>query len=147
MVKRHDRVGRMADTYEFANVAIPLDRIAPDLLEELQATVASSLSIEGDQLIIQQLFVERRMVPLNLFLEYGNDAEIEQVIKDYGQAIKDMISANIFLGDMLVKIFGLTSHKRDVFYDYVEVQYLADMNFRDLDSGVSMAEHLRPDAG
>lgn len=145
MVKRHDRVGRMADTYEFANVAIPLDRIAPDLLEELQATVASSLSIEGDQLIIQQLFVERRMVPLNLFLEYGNDAEIEQVIKDYGQAIKDMIAANIFPGDMLLKNFGLTRHKRVVFYDYDEVQYLTEMNFRYLPSAESMAEHLTPD--
>jgi len=29
-----------------------------------------------------------------------------------------MISANIFPGDMLLKIFGLTDHNRVIFYDY-----------------------------
>lgn len=132
MVKRHDRAGRMADTYEFANVAIPLARIAPDLLQELQSTVAGSLSMDGEQLIISQLFVERRMTPLNIFLDYASNAEIEAAMKDYGQAIKDMLAANIFPGDMLLKNFGLTRHKRVVFYDYDEVQYLTEMNFRQL---------------
>ncbi|RWU08070.1 bifunctional isocitrate dehydrogenase kinase/phosphatase [Pseudidiomarina gelatinasegens] len=145
MVKRHDRAGRMADTYEFANVAIPLDRIAPDLLEELQTTVAGSLKIENGQLIISQLFVERRMVPLNIFLEYGTPAEIEKVMKDYGQAIKDMMAANIFPGDMLLKNFGLTRHKRVVFYDYDEVQYLTEMNFRTLPKAETYEQMIAPE--
>lgn len=145
MVKRHDRAGRMADTYEFANVAIPLDRISADLLDELTSTVAGSLTIEDGQLVISQLFVERRMMPLNIFLEYGTDAEIDMVMKDYGQAIKDMMAANIFPGDMLLKNFGLTRHKRVVFYDYDEVQYLTEMNFRKLPKPETYEQMIAPE--
>ncbi|PTB85593.1 bifunctional isocitrate dehydrogenase kinase/phosphatase [Pseudidiomarina aestuarii] len=142
MVKRHDRAGRMADTYEFANVAIPLVRISPELLEELQATVAGSLKIDGDHLIIRHLFVERRMTPLNLFLDSASPAEVDAVMKDYGQAIKDMIAANIFPGDMLLKNFGLTRQRRVVFYDYDEVRYLTDMNFRELPRATTIDEQM-----
>ncbi|MFP3355489.1 isocitrate dehydrogenase kinase/phosphatase-domain containing protein, partial [Pseudoalteromonas sp. SIMBA_153] len=67
MVKRHDRVGRMADTLEFVDVALPLKRISADLLEEFMQTISNSISIEGETLVIHQLFVERRMTPLNLY--------------------------------------------------------------------------------
>ncbi|ASG66384.1 bifunctional isocitrate dehydrogenase kinase/phosphatase [Idiomarina piscisalsi] len=142
MVKRHDRVGRMADTLEFVDVALPLDRISSDLLDEFKQRIAHSISIEGDTLVIHQLFVERRMTPLNLYLEYANDAEIDAAMDEYGWALKDMMAANIFPGDMLLKNFGVTRHKRVVFYDYDEVRYLTDMSFRKLpqnDWEVSMA--------
>ncbi|PWW36912.1 isocitrate dehydrogenase kinase/phosphatase [Idiomarina loihiensis] len=142
MVKRHDRVGRMADTLEFVDVALPLKRISADLLEEFKQTVANSISIEGDTLVIHQLFVERRMTPLNLYLEYANNEEVDAAMDDYGRALKEMMAANIFPGDMLLKNFGVTRHKRVVFYDYDEVRYLTDMSFRKLpenDWEVSMA--------
>ena len=132
MVKQHDRVGRMADTLEFSDVAIPKHRIADDLMDELLTTVGGSTRFEGDLLVISQCFVERRMIPLNMYLEYASEAEQAAAIDDYGRAIKDMIAANIFPGDMLLKNFGVTRHKRVVFYDYDEVRYLTDMNFKSL---------------
>ncbi|RUO75712.1 bifunctional isocitrate dehydrogenase kinase/phosphatase [Pseudidiomarina taiwanensis] len=129
MVKQHDRAGRMADTYEFTDVAIPRARFATELLAELNQTIAGSLEFQDDKVIIKHLFVERRMVPLNLFLEQADASEAELALADYGQAIKDMIAANIFPGDMLIKNFGLTRHRRVVFYDYDEVRYLTDMAF------------------
>ncbi len=41
-----------------------------------------------------------------------------------------MVAANIFPGDMLYKNFGMTRQGRVVFYDYDEVAYLTDCNFR-----------------
>ena len=35
MVKQIDRVGRMADTLEFKNLALPRERFAPELLDQL----------------------------------------------------------------------------------------------------------------
>ena len=49
---------------------------------------------------------------------------------EYGNAIKQLAAANIFPGDMLLKNFGVTRHKRVVFYDYDEIVYLTDCNFR-----------------
>ncbi len=70
------------------------------------------------------------MLPLNLYLEQASYEQKVKMMADYGQALKDMIAANIFPGDMLLKNFGVTRHGRVIFYDYDEVQYLLDVNFR-----------------
>ncbi|MDR7121929.1 bifunctional isocitrate dehydrogenase kinase/phosphatase [Rheinheimera soli] len=130
LVKKHDRVGRMADTMEYSDVALPRNRFSPELLEELQQSIAGSMQIEDDMVIIKHLYIERRMLPLNLYLEQASHEQKVKMMADYGQALKDMIAANIFPGDMLLKNFGVTRHGRVIFYDYDEVQYLLDVNFR-----------------
>jgi isocitrate dehydrogenase kinase/phosphatase len=130
LVKKHDRVGRMADTLEYSYVALPKQRFAPELLAELQTAIGESLSFEDDLVVIKHLYIERRMIPLNLYLENASPADKAHIMDDYGKAIKEMIGANIFPGDMLLKNFGVTRHKRVVFYDYDEVQYMLDVNFR-----------------
>ena len=142
LVKRHDRVGRMADTIEYSNVALPLNRISADLLAELKTSIAGSLEFEDDLVIIRHLYIEKRMTPLNIYLEYANEEETRAIIADYGKAIKEMMAANIFPGDMLLKNFGVTRTRRVVFYDYDEVQYLHEMNFRSLPKAQSYEDSL-----
>lgn len=130
LVSRHDRIGRMADTQEFANFSFPLSRFSSELMEELQKVAPSLLHIEGDRLIIKHLYTERRMTPLNLFLHKASEEDTRGVMEEYGNAIKQLAAANIFPGDMLLKNFGVTRHKRVVFYDYDEICPLTDCNFR-----------------
>ncbi|KAG1694841.1 Isocitrate dehydrogenase kinase/phosphatase [Nymphon striatum] len=124
LVKQHDRVGRMADTLEFSEVMLPLDRFTPDLLKDLQTTCKSSIRIVTDdstdnntigeegskQLIIKHMYIERRMKPLNMALEEadrkGKIEEIDTLILSFGDAIKELCAANIFPGDLLFKNFG-----------------------------------------
>ena len=80
--------------------------------------------------MLRHLYIERRMVPLNIYLERSGSAERERADIEYGDAIKQMVAANIFPGDMLYKNFGMTRQGRVVFYDYDEVAYLTDCNFR-----------------
>ena len=130
LVKRWDRAGRMADTQEFANLVFEVSRFSDELIEELEATCSSQLEINGRALIIKHCYVERRMQPLNLYLKDASDEEVDAVMLDYGNAIKELAAANIFPGDMLLKNFGVTRHGRVVFYDYDEIQPLTDINFR-----------------
>lgn len=130
LVKRHDRLGRMADTLEYSSVALPLSRLDDALLRELEKEAPSMIECEGDCVVIRHVYIERRMVPLNLFLQNGTDADIEHAIKEYGDAVKELMQANIFPGDMLYKNFGVTRHGRVVFYDYDEIEYLTDCNVR-----------------
>ncbi len=130
MVKTVDRVGRMADTLEYSNVALPLSRFHPELLEELQKLAASSFEIEGDSVVIGHCYIERRMTPLNIYLETADDAQTEHAVREYGNAIREMATANIFPGDMLWKNFGVTRYGRVVFYDYDEIEYMTDCKFR-----------------
>jgi isocitrate dehydrogenase kinase/phosphatase len=130
LVKTHDRVGRMADTWEYSDVPFPKDRLDPALIAELRETAPSIVEDEGDALVIRHVYIERRMVPLNMVLERADDAERERAVIEYGDAIKQMVAADIFPGDMLYKNFGVTRQGRVVFYDYDEVAYVHDCNFR-----------------
>lgn len=136
LVKHHDRVGRLADTLEYSYVAFPRQRFSEALLAELQQHAPSLIDVEGDMLVIKHLYIERRMVPLNLYLAEaqaaGDERRLEHGIVEYGNAIKDLVAANIFPGDMLYKNFGVTRHQRVVFYDYDEIDTITACNFRDI---------------
>jgi isocitrate dehydrogenase kinase/phosphatase len=145
LVKQHDRVGRMADTLEYSEVAFARDRFEDELIAEIQKFAPSQLEIsdrDGDgneEVIIKHLYIERRMIPLNIYLQEAFDAgpdderataQIQHAVVEYGNAIKDLVAANIFPGDMLWKNFGVTRNGKVVFYDYDEIEYITDCNFR-----------------
>jgi isocitrate dehydrogenase kinase/phosphatase len=152
LVKQHDRVGRMADTLEYSGVGFPLERFESELLAEIEKFAPSQLQVntrsDGTrEVIIKHVYIERRMIPLNIYLQEAFDAggadaantspnaerargQIARGVVEYGNAIKDLVAANIFPGDMLWKNFGITRHGKVVFYDYDEIEYITDCNFR-----------------
>jgi len=130
LVKQHDRVGRMADTLEYSNVAFPRYRFEEELIAELKHYCPSLLEEQGDDLVLKHVYIERRMVPLNIYIQEATPQQLEHAVIEYGNAIKDLVAANIFPGDMLWKNFGVTRHGKVVFYDYDEIEYLTDCNFR-----------------
>ena len=130
LVKTHDRVGRMADTLEYSDVAFPRARFEDELVAELKHFCGSLLEEDGDMLVIHHLYIERRMIPLNIYLQEAAPEQVAHAVVEYGNAIKELAAANIFPGDMLWKNFGVTRHGKVVFYDYDEIEYLTDCNFR-----------------
>jgi isocitrate dehydrogenase kinase/phosphatase len=153
LVKQHDRVGRMADTLEYSEVAFPRARFTDELIAELKKFAPSQLEIsdrDGDgqtEVILKHVYIERRMIPLNIYLQDAFDAggadpsntslganrareQLERGVIEYGNALKDLVAGNIFPGDMLWKNFGITRHGKVVFYDYDEIEYITDCVFR-----------------
>ena len=130
MVKLHDRVGRMADTWEYSQVALPRKRFSEALLDELRALVPSLIEVSDDTVVLRHVYIERRMTPLNIYLQHATDAMRDHAVREYGDAIRQLAAANIFPGDMLYKNFGVTRLGRVVFYDYDEIQRMTEMNFR-----------------
>jgi len=142
LVKYHDRVGRLADTLEYSQVEFPLDRISDELLDELKAQAASNIEITDDELVVKHLYIERRMVPLNEYLnQVGGEAK-RIAINEYGKAIRELAGANIFPGDMMLKNFGVTRGRRVVFYDYDEICYMTDCNFRRIPPATSLDDEM-----
>jgi isocitrate dehydrogenase kinase/phosphatase len=130
LVKTVDRVGRMADTQEFADFRFPLSKFEPECLAELLEVAPSTVVVEGDTVLVRHCWTERRMTPLNMYVESASEAQVREALDDYGLAIKQLAAANIFPGDMLLKNFGVTRHGRVVFYDYDEICFLTEANFR-----------------
>ena len=137
MVFKRDRAGRLVDAQEFKRLKFPKKRFAPELLLELLTSTAGSVHDEGEDLVIDHLYIERRMTPLNLYIRTATRDQAEQAVLDYGQAIRDLAVTNIFPGDLLLKNFGVTRHNRVIFYDYDELCLVTDCRFRE----IPRAEH------
>jgi len=164
LVKQHDRVGRMADTLEYSDVAFARDRFEDELIDEIRKYAPSMLEVgdrDGDgfeEVIIKHLYIERRMIPLNIYLQEAFDVlqaaepgsgaaqlakdQIEAAVVEYGNAIKDLVAANIFPGDMLWKNFGVTRNGKVVFYDYDEIEYLTECQFKKVPQAHNEEEEL-----
>jgi isocitrate dehydrogenase kinase/phosphatase len=132
LVFKHDRAGRLVDAQEFKLVKFPKARFAPELLEELLTETSQTVRDEGDELVIDHMYIERRMTPLNLYVRTATREQAEKAVLDYGQAIRDLAVTNIFPGDLLLKNFGVTRHGRVIFYDYDELCLVTDCRFREI---------------
>ena len=130
LVKKHDRVGRMADTMEFSDIPLPKSRCDEAFLAEMRSLAPSQIEETEDMVVIKHAYIEYRLQPLNLFMQQANPEEKAAAVIDYGFALKELASANIFPGDMLYKNFGMTRFGRVIFYDYDEIEYMTDCNFR-----------------
>lgn len=130
LVSRSDRAGRMADTQEYRNFIFYRNRFSEELIEELLEVAPSKITMTDKLLVVKHLYIERRMTPLNLYLNDATNEQIEDVMDEYGNAIKELAVANIFTGDMLLKNFGVTRHGRVVFYDYDEIAAITECRFR-----------------
>jgi len=145
-VFNHDRAGRLIDTQEFRNIEFPLDKFAPELLDELLDSTSQTVRIDGDQLVIDHLYSERRVTPLNIYLR-GQPFELARdALLDYGQAIKDLAMTNIFPGDLLLKNFGVSRHGRVIFYDYDELCLVTDCEFRDVPPPRDFDDEMRAES-
>jgi isocitrate dehydrogenase kinase/phosphatase len=142
----HDRAGRLVDAQEFRRLRFPRARFAPELLAELRRETPGTVHEDGDDLVFDHLYIERRMTPLNLYVRSSPAAEAERAVLDYGQCIRDLAYTNIFPGDLLLKNFGVTRHGRVIFYDYDELCRVTDCNFRDVPPATHEEDEMRGEA-
>lgn len=145
LVSKHDRAGRLIDTQQFHNLKFPINRFSKELLLELLDGASESVRMEGKNLLFQRVYTERRVRPLNLYINEVSEAEANAAVIDYGQAIKDLAQTNIFTGDLLLKNFGVTPHKRVIFYDYDEVSLVTECNFRDIPEASDFEDEMLAD--
>jgi isocitrate dehydrogenase kinase/phosphatase len=142
----HDRAGRLVDAQEFRRLRFPRARFAPELLAELEGETGQTVHVDGEDLVFDHMYIERRMTPLNLYLRSASAADAEQAVLDYGQCIRDLAYTNIFPGDLLLKNFGVTRHGRVIFYDYDELCQVTDCTFRDVPEATNEEDEMRSEA-
>ena len=144
-VFKHDRAGRLIDTQEFRQIEFPKDKFAPELLDELLDETKQTVRVEGQHVVLDHIYVERRITPLNIYIAEQAREKVELAVLDYGQAIKDLAQTNIFPGDLLLKNFGVTRHGRVIFYDYDELTLVTECNFRDMPEPSFEEDDMRQD--
>ncbi|MGB5209384.1 MAG: bifunctional isocitrate dehydrogenase kinase/phosphatase [Gammaproteobacteria bacterium] len=146
LVFTHDRAGRLVDAQEFRLLDFNPARFEESLLEELLTETADTCRIENQQLVIEHLYIERRLTPLNLYLQQASPEATRLAVIDYGQSIRDLAASNIFPGDLLLKNFGVTRNGRVIFYDYDELCLVTECNFRDMPKAATLEEEMQAEA-
>lgn len=146
LVFRHDRAGRLVDAQEFRRLRLARSRFTDRLLEELLSECSDTCRIDGDFVVIEHLYIERRLTPLNLYLREAEPQAARQAAIDYGQAIRDLAFSNVFPGDLLLKNFGVSRHGRVIFYDYDELCFVTDCSFRSIPEARDDMDEMRAGA-
>ncbi|HWK75603.1 MAG TPA: bifunctional isocitrate dehydrogenase kinase/phosphatase [Povalibacter sp.] len=146
LVFKHDRAGRLVDAQEFKRLKFPRARFSEELIEELQNEAANTAHVGDDEIVVDHVYIERRMTPLNLHIRSASREEAEEAVLDYGQCIRDLAVTNIFAGDLLLKNFGVTRHGRVIFYDYDELCAVTDCRFRDVPQARNDEDEMRAEA-
>jgi len=138
----HYRAGRLIEAHAFEGLDFDRCWFSDDLLAHLSAEAGQTVHIKGQRVIIDHAYLERRVTPLDIYLQAVSKEKAAAAVVDFGNAIKDLAFANIFAGDMLLKNFGVTRHGRVVFYDYDEIVPLTDCRFRKIPKARSYMEEM-----
>ncbi len=133
LVRHRDRVGRMVDTQDFENLRFRKWRFSDQLLAEFAAAAREVVTLEPQHVVIQHLYVQRRVTPLLMYLMQEPDPEaIRHVVLDFGYFLKDLAATGIFPSDLFnIWNYGVTRRGRVVLFDYDDVWPLEKPNFRD----------------
>jgi isocitrate dehydrogenase kinase/phosphatase len=132
LVRHRDRAGRMVDTQEFENFRFQKKRFAEDLLHEFVVAAQQNVIFENNHVIIQHLYLQRKVTPLPMFFNQENDPEaIRKVLLDFGYFLKDMAATGVFPSDLFnIWNYGVTRRYRVVLFDYDDIAPLEQINFR-----------------
>lgn len=146
LVFKRDRAGRLIDVQEFEHLKFDRKQFDESLLQELLDETENTVRLEGDEVIIDHLYVERKIQPLNHYIREVPEHMARHAIIDYGHALRDLAASNIFPGDLLLKNFGVTRHGRVIFYDYDELCLVTECNFRDMPTAQTHEEEMNAGA-
>ena len=146
LVFQHDRAGRLVDAQQFEHLRLSRHLFSDALLDELTDVAGDTVRTTPNRVVIDHAYVERRVTPLDVYLRTQPSEQATAALLEYGHAIKDLARSNIFPGDLLLKNFGVTRHGRVVFYDYDELCFLTDCEFRAKPAPRTHAEEMAQDA-
>lgn len=130
LVFMHDRAGRLVEAQPFEHLTFDPCCFSDTLLAELTQSAPRTVHADAERISIDHAYVQRRVIPLDIYLKAADRITARAAVVDFGNAIKDLAKSNIFPGDFLLKNFGVTRHGRVVFYDYDELCLLTECRFR-----------------
>ncbi len=98
LVFAHDRAGRLMDAQEYKYLVLDRHLFADELVEELLRVAGQTVSVENDRVVIKHCYAERRVTPLNVYLQDASEKDARAAVIGYGDAIKDLALTNLFPG-------------------------------------------------
>jgi len=125
-----NRSGSMLDNIIYSDIALPRRMFGDDLVDELARHATGSVRIEQDQVLLRHLIVQRKVVPLPIYLQTCGTAEAEMVVIRLGQCIRNNAATNVFNRDLDGRNYGVSSLRFVYLFDYDALEELTQVKVR-----------------
>ncbi|MEM8797415.1 MAG: isocitrate dehydrogenase kinase/phosphatase AceK regulatory subunit, partial [Pseudomonadota bacterium] len=125
-----NRSGSMLDNVNYSDLLLPESMFDPAFLEEMLAAAAGSVRRRGTSILFDHLIVQRKLVPIPLYLQSCTDREAEMVVIRLGQCIRNNAATNVFNKDLDGRNYGVSALRFVYLFDYDAVETLTDVKIR-----------------
>ncbi|MBT3307654.1 MAG: bifunctional isocitrate dehydrogenase kinase/phosphatase, partial [Alphaproteobacteria bacterium] len=129
-VHEKNRSGSMLDNVIYSNLWLPRKMFKPALLDEILQEASDSVSLSDDDVFFSHLIVQRKLVPVPLYLQNCTREEAEMVVIRLGQCIRNNAATNVFNRDLDGRNYGVSSLRFVYLFDYDAVEVLTDVKVR-----------------
>jgi len=125
-----NRTGSMLDNIVYYNLKLERSWFAPELAAELLRSADNSVQLQGAALVFRYLIAQRKLTPLNVFLETAPEDKALRAMINLGFCIRNNAAANVFNKDFDIRNYGVSRYLKIYLYDYDAVEALTDVKVR-----------------
>jgi len=125
-----NRTGSMLDNIVYYNLRLAHGWFESELASELLAAAPNSVQRQGRALVFRYLIAQRKLTPLNVFLEKAPQQKAERAMINLGFCIRNNAAANVFNKDFDARNYGVSRYLKIYLYDYDAVEALTDLKVR-----------------
>jgi len=125
-----NRTGSMLDNIIFYRVKFERTWFNNALLEELLYEASECVTLQGNFIFFKHLIVQRRLIPLPVYLENSSQAESEAAVINLGHCIKNNMAANIFNKDLDARNYGVGVFGGVYLFDYDALEKFTEVKIR-----------------
>jgi isocitrate dehydrogenase kinase/phosphatase len=125
-----NRTGSMLDNIVYYNLKLQRAWFEEALAAELLEAATNSVQLQGEALVFKYLIAQRKLTPLNVFLETAPEDRAVRAMINLGFCIRNNAAANIFNRDFDIRNYGVSRYLKIYLYDYDAVETLTDVKVR-----------------
>jgi isocitrate dehydrogenase kinase/phosphatase len=125
-----NRTGSMLDNIVYYNLKLERSWFESELASELLQAAGNSAQEQGAALVFKYLIAQRKLTPLNVFLETAPEDRAVRAMINLGFCIRNNAAANVFNKDFDIRNYGVSRYLKIYLYDYDAVEALTDVKVR-----------------
>jgi isocitrate dehydrogenase kinase/phosphatase len=125
-----NRTGSMLDNIVYYNLKLARPWFEPALAAELVQSAGNSVQLQGGAVVFKYLIAQRKLTPLNVFLETAPEHKAQRAMVNLGFCIRNNAAANVFNKDFDIRNYGVSRYLKIYLYDYDAVEALTDVKVR-----------------
>jgi isocitrate dehydrogenase kinase/phosphatase len=125
-----NRTGSMLDNLLYYNLKLEQAWFQPQIARQLLHSASNAVQLKDGALVFRYLIVQRKLTPLNVFLETAPEDKAIRAITNLGFCIRNNAAADVFNKDFDARNYGVSRYLKIYLYDYDAVEALTDVKVR-----------------